>query len=294
MAGAYTINVADSAFGGLANAGGDVWERWRCIKRNATYHLNHLCTFPNLADFNAISPGPTFSIATTADDVAAAFSEEIKGRNVPIIGTSINGMRFEAARVIAKYANLVIITGYNDERHKNVPAANIRRLTIDLASLAAVHRAAAEVNAYPEAPRHSTPGRILQTHRRQVRDSNGRKPPGAVPLHQLLASTTSTYTLRVVYVSSAAHAMCAGVDFDTLEHPVDEGYDSAVPYWQCKSANILTAIELSKRFKGKLSVLDNGIMEWKTLAQGAATILAAAFDPRISPTSRVPTSATQM
>ncbi|KAJ7161813.1 hypothetical protein C8R43DRAFT_947327 [Mycena crocata] len=54
MAGAYTSNVADSAFGGLANAGsnlisnfdksgghltapagGDVWERWRCKFRPA-------------------------------------------------------------------------------------------------------------------------------------------------------------------------------------------------------------------------------------------------------------------
>lgn len=31
-------------------------------------------------------------------------------------GTSINGLGFECVRVIAKYANLVIITGYNKER----------------------------------------------------------------------------------------------------------------------------------------------------------------------------------
>lgn len=35
---------------------------------------------------------------------------------VLITGTSVNGIGFEAARVIAKYANLVIITGYNAER----------------------------------------------------------------------------------------------------------------------------------------------------------------------------------
>jgi hypothetical protein len=28
----------------------------------------------------------------------------------------LNGIGFETARVIAKYANLLIITGYNDER----------------------------------------------------------------------------------------------------------------------------------------------------------------------------------
>lgn len=35
---------------------------------------------------------------------------------VLITGTSINGLGFESARVIAKHANLVIITGYNEER----------------------------------------------------------------------------------------------------------------------------------------------------------------------------------
>jgi NAD(P)-dependent dehydrogenase (short-subunit alcohol dehydrogenase family) len=35
---------------------------------------------------------------------------------VLITGTSINGIGFETARVLAKYANLVIITGYNSER----------------------------------------------------------------------------------------------------------------------------------------------------------------------------------
>ncbi|KAJ7908701.1 hypothetical protein B0H13DRAFT_1878473 [Mycena leptocephala] len=59
---------------------------------------------------------PAFSFITTADEVATAFSQEIKGKNVLITGTSLNGIGFETARVIAKHANLVIITGYNDER----------------------------------------------------------------------------------------------------------------------------------------------------------------------------------
>ncbi|KAF7364698.1 Short-chain dehydrogenase/reductase family protein [Mycena venus] len=101
---------------------------------------------------------PTFTSATTAEDVAAAFAEQIRGKNVLITGTSINGIGFETAHVLAKYANLVIITGYNSERlrlseeaiKKEVPTANIRQLVLDLSSLAAVRKAAAEVNAYPE------------------------------------------------------------------------------------------------------------------------------------------------
>jgi len=58
----------------------------------------------------------------------------------------------------------VIITGYNAERlqlsadgiRKEVPTANIRTLVLDLSSLAAVRKAAEEVNAYSE-PLHVLP-----------------------------------------------------------------------------------------------------------------------------------------
>jgi NAD(P)-dependent dehydrogenase (short-subunit alcohol dehydrogenase family) len=97
-------------------------------------------------------------------------------RTVLITGTSISGIGVETARTIAKHANLVIITGYSDERFgsllavqrllfyfifprlelseeaikKDVPSANIRRLTLDLSGLAAVRKAAVEVNTYKE------------------------------------------------------------------------------------------------------------------------------------------------
>ncbi|KAJ6585926.1 hypothetical protein B0H19DRAFT_1250680 [Mycena capillaripes] len=101
---------------------------------------------------------PQFSLNTTAEEVAIAFSHEIKGKNVLITGTSLNGIGFETARVIAKHANLVIITGYNDERlrlsentiKKDIHTADIRRLTLDFSSLTAVRKAAAEVNTYSE------------------------------------------------------------------------------------------------------------------------------------------------
>ncbi|KAJ6629781.1 hypothetical protein B0H10DRAFT_2208339 [Mycena sp. CBHHK59/15] len=94
----------------------------------------------------------TFSFSTTADEVATTFTAEIGGKNVLITGTSLNGICFEAARVISKYASLVIITGYSSERLKlsedaierEVPAANIRRLVLDLSSLAAARMPAAD------------------------------------------------------------------------------------------------------------------------------------------------------
>ncbi|KAJ7618011.1 hypothetical protein FB45DRAFT_1034252 [Roridomyces roridus] len=97
-----------------------------------------------------------FSSTTTAEEVAEVLSDQIRGKNVLITGTSHNSLGFETARVIAKYANLVIITGYNEGRcsedviKESIPHANIRPLLLDLSSLDSVRKAAAEVNAYHE------------------------------------------------------------------------------------------------------------------------------------------------
>ncbi|KAJ7505839.1 hypothetical protein B0H11DRAFT_1976376 [Mycena galericulata] len=57
-----------------------------------------------------------FSSTTTAEEAATVFQKEIQGRNVLLTGTSINGIGFETGRVIAKHANLLIITGHDPER----------------------------------------------------------------------------------------------------------------------------------------------------------------------------------
>ncbi|KAJ7196118.1 hypothetical protein GGX14DRAFT_545787 [Mycena pura] len=279
-----------------------------------------------------MSAFPKFSFNTTADEVATAFSQEIKGKNVLITGTSLNGIGFEAARVIAKHANLVVITGYNDERlklseeaiKKDVPAANIRRLTLDLASLAGVRKAAAEVNTYAE-PLHvlihnaaaaigSFKLTVDNLESQMATDHIGPFLFTKLLARKLLASATPSYTPRVVFVSSAAHGFGAGVDFATLAHLDAASYDTNDRYWQAKSANVLTAIELSRRSKGAikgyslhpgliftninqkeesiagmqaLGVLgpdaqpDTDKYQWKTIPQGAATTVTAAFDPRL-------------
>ncbi|KAJ6453151.1 hypothetical protein C8R45DRAFT_636561 [Mycena sanguinolenta] len=274
---------------------------------------------------------PTFTPTTTAEEVAGAFAEQIRGRNVLITGTSIDGIGFEAARVLAKYANLVIITGYNSERlkfsedaiKKETPGANIRPLILDLSSLAAVRKAAAEVNAYPE-PLHvlihnAAAGggsfkRTVDGFESQIATAHF----GPFLLTKLLApklldTRTPSYTPRVVLVSSMGHAR-APFDLDAVAHPNAENYTVADAYPQAKSANILFAIEMSKRAKGKINAyslhpgtihtnilkkeenkaafIAAGILTpeglpntekvpWKTLGQGAATTLAAAFDTRL-------------
>ncbi|KAJ7183600.1 hypothetical protein C8R46DRAFT_517176 [Mycena filopes] len=280
-----------------------------------------------------MSTDPKFAFATTAEEVATAFAQEIKGKNVLITGTSLNGIGFEAARVIAKHANLVVITGYNDQRlklseeaiKKEVPSANVRRLTLDLSSLAGVRKAAAEVNTYSE-PIHvlihnaaAAIGPLKVTvdglESQMATDHVGPFLLTKLLAPKLLASATASYTPRVVFVSSGAHAFGTGVDFDVLQKPNPATFNASVAYFQAKSANILTALGLSKRSKGAINAysLHPGVIftninqkeealpemvamgvlgpdgqpntekfDWKSIAQGAATTVTASFDPRIS------------
>ncbi|KAJ7062262.1 hypothetical protein C8F01DRAFT_1137036 [Mycena amicta] len=279
---------------------------------------------------------PKFSFEATAEEVATAFADQIKGKNVLITGTSLKGIGFDAARAIAKYANLVIITGYNDERLKlseqalktENPTATIRRLILDLSSLASVRKAAAEVNAYAEplhvlihnAAAHFGPQLVLSAEGLDNQWSVAHVGPflfTKLLASKLLAATSDAYTPRVVSVSGAGHAWIDGIDFSRLVKPdlkAGETYDGWNVCCQANSAIVATAIELSRRSQNKIlgyslhpgviftnihlnpdtipmlkasgSLTDDGkpnpdTHQWKTLAQGAATTVMAAFDPRL-------------
>ncbi|KAK6969117.1 hypothetical protein R3P38DRAFT_3505215 [Favolaschia claudopus] len=170
---------------------------------------------------------PTFSFNTTAEEVANVFADEIRGKTVLITGTSLKGIGFETARVIAKYAKLLIIAGYNEERlklsedaiKKETPSANIYRLTVDLSSLASVRKAAAEVNALPD-PLHvlinnaaaTRTGFALQLTSDNIELQYATNHVGPwlftnLLVPKLLASSSSTegFTPRVIFLSSDTH-----------------------------------------------------------------------------------------
>ncbi|KAJ7074560.1 hypothetical protein C8F01DRAFT_1242789 [Mycena amicta] len=126
---------------------------------------------------------------------------------------------------------------------------------------------------------------------------------------------------RVVYVSSNAHKMgITSIDFSKLRHGYPPEEASTAPgmmkrYSEVKSMNMLMAVELSRRAKGLLHAYslhpgmiptngldkealkplfhslgvitedgkpkENNFSPWKTLPQGAATTVVAAFDPRL-------------
>ncbi|KAJ7069273.1 hypothetical protein C8F01DRAFT_1325967 [Mycena amicta] len=282
---------------------------------------------------------PTFGFSTTCDEVADALASEISGKNVLITGTSLNGIGFDTARSIAKYAALVVITGYNAERlqlsaeaiRKEVPTANIRTLGLDLSSLAAVRKAAAEVNAYPE-PLHVLIHNAAYTsgaYSITADDIEGQMAIDHVSpfllskllLPKLLASKSAspTWLPRIVLVSSEVHAMGPGLDFSGLRKPPAGSAQETqifLRYHEAKAANVLTALELAKRGEGKLRAysLHPGVIftnihnkdavvsdicqfsgtlkeggqpnletnKWKTIPQGAATTVVAAFDPRLN------------
>ncbi|KAJ7465004.1 hypothetical protein FB451DRAFT_427334 [Mycena latifolia] len=253
---------------------------------------------------------------------------------VLVTGTSLNGIGFETARALAKHANLVIITGHNSERLKlaedtikaEQPSSNIRPLIVDLSSLEAVRKAAAEVNAYPE-PLHvvihnaaATIGVFKLTmdklESQMATDHIGPFLFTKLLAAKILAAGTADYTPRVVFVSSLGHSIGTGVNFSTIGSPDPAGYEPMEAYYQAKSANVLCAIELSKRSNGRINSysLEPGVIStnilygskesvaglqqlgvlgpdgrpsnekfsFKTIPQGAATTLVAAFDPRLN------------
>ncbi|KAJ6584465.1 NAD-P-binding protein [Mycena capillaripes] len=278
---------------------------------------------------------PVFSFNTTAEEVTTVFADEVRGKNVLITGTSLNGIGFETARVLAKHASLVIITGHNSDRlklaedaiKKEFPSANIRPLILDLASLAAVRKAAGEVNAYPEPLHiiiHNAAAAIgpfkltVDNLESQVAtDHIGPFLLTKLLASKILAARTEHYTPRVVFVSSVGHVHGNGVNFSTLGRPDPEIYHPLDAYSQAKSANVLSAIELSKRSKRQINAYSlhpgaiyTNIMQteaavpvlqqigllgpdglptednyaYKTIPQGAATTLVAALDPALNDT----------
>ncbi|KAJ7745392.1 hypothetical protein B0H14DRAFT_2214485, partial [Mycena olivaceomarginata] len=166
----------------------------------------------------------SFGPSTTAEEVAAVFCDVIRGKNVLVTGTSLNSIGFETARAIAQYASLVIITGTTLSARLRLsesairlefPSANVRCLNLDLSSLAAVRRAAKEVNGYSE-PIHVLIHNAAATIGHFKRTVDGLESQIATDLigpflftkliaPKIRAAKSATYTPRVVALTSIFH-----------------------------------------------------------------------------------------
>jgi len=183
-----------------------------------------------------------------------------------ITGPSPGGIGAEAARVIAKYANLVVLAGRNlgkinqtiENIKQETPAANLRPLLLDLGSLETVRNAAAEVNAYPEnihvlinnAAIMAVPYGTTKDGFESQLGSNflGHFLFTALIFPRLVAASSPTFPSRVVGVSSSAHRR-SDFRFDDYNFSGGKTYHNWVAYGQSKTAIIMMINELARRAK---------------------------------------------
>ncbi|KAF7300183.1 Short-chain dehydrogenase/reductase family protein [Mycena kentingensis (nom. inval.)] len=212
---------------------------------------------------------PSFTSTSTAEEVAAAFSKHIKGKTVLITGTTVTGLGFAAANVIAKEGGLVILTGRSEKKLRDseeaikadFPAAKVRKVVLDLSSRASVRKAASEVLAYPETldvlVNNATPelGPLVLVDNLDSQFAIGHV--NHFLLTKLLApKLLASPAPRVVVMSSGAQAR-GRLDWDLLPPgKLAAGdlskYSPLDAYRQLKLANVLFAKELSRRSDGRL------------------------------------------
>ncbi|KAI8576445.1 hypothetical protein K450DRAFT_256779 [Umbelopsis ramanniana AG] len=272
-----------------------------------------------------------FGYHTEAEEVATYFENEIKGKTVLITGCTFGGLGYETARVVSKHhAGLVIVAGRKQEAlddaiekiKAETPSANLRSLLIDLASLESVRHAAAEVNAYSEpidvlinnaaimaSPYYTTKdgfeAQFGTNHIGPFLFTN-------LILPKVLASKTGAP--RIVNISSMGHVF-SPIRFDDPFFDNGKAYQKWTAYGQTKTANMLFARELAKRYKSQGlvafslhpggiltnlgrdiqpeelfaepikdydgNVLDLSGFVYKTIPEGTSTHIVAAFDPNI-------------
>ena len=206
-----------------------------------------------------------FTQETTSEEVGKLFSSEIQGKVVLITGCTYGGIGAEAARIMAQNgAKLVIVAGRVQEKldvtiakiKSDAPEANLRSLMLDLSSLDAVRKAAAEVNKYSEnidvlinnAAVIANPfsktvdgieSQFATNHLGHFLFTN-------LILDKILASPHP----RVVVVSSSA-MWCAPVIFDDYNFSDGAKYDPWHAYGQSKSADGLFAKQSAKIHQSK-------------------------------------------
>ncbi|KAI0049331.1 NAD(P)-binding protein [Auriscalpium vulgare] len=207
----------------------------------------------------------SWNAETTADEVAEYLSSEIKNKNVLITGASLGGLGGEAARVVAKHADLVILAGRDQEKLDQTvafikgenPTANLRTVVMDLDSLASVKAAAATVNSWTDSPIHVLINNAAVKLPKELTLSEDIEYQfhGNFLAHYLFtnlilgrikAAASADFFPRIVNVSSSAHRYTP-VRFEDYNFS-DGSYSQFSAYGQSKTANILFTVELAKRY----------------------------------------------
>ncbi|KAJ7644678.1 hypothetical protein FB45DRAFT_1053371 [Roridomyces roridus] len=215
---------------------------------------------------------PQFTSHATAEEVGASLREEMSGKNVLLTGTSMNGIGFEIARVLAQHVDILYIAGHNSERLKLVEESLKREAPFtDIRPLSSISPPSPP-SAKPQPKSIRTPNHFMH-----VIIHNAAAPIGPFKLTtdglesqiatdhigpflltklltaKLLSGATATYTPRVILTSSVSAVLGAGVDFAIIGRADPENYHPVNAYFQAKAAAALQAIALSKRSGGKIN-----------------------------------------
>jgi NAD(P)-dependent dehydrogenase (short-subunit alcohol dehydrogenase family) len=184
---------------------------------------------------------------------------DLTGRTAVVTGANA-GLGFEIARVLARHGARVVLACRTAARAEQAaarlraagPMAGLAVVRLDLASLASVRAAAAELRAgWPRLDLLINNAGVMEVPYERTEDgfelTFATNHLGHYALTGLLLpSLLATPGSRVVTMSSRGHA--SGVmNFDDLQG--DHGYDPATAYFQSKLANLLFSYELDRRLR---------------------------------------------
>ena len=196
---------------------------------------------------------------STAEQVIAQTGTNLTGKTIVVTGAS-SGIGAEAARVFAKAGAQVFALGRNETKTMSVVnainaecgAEKATFVACDLSSLASVRSAAQKILS-AGVPIHvllNNAGVMAVQERRTTQDGFemqiGTNHIGHFVLtNELIPMLKAGAPSRVVNVSSGAHRR-GGVIFEDMM--LENAYDPWRAYGQSKSANILHAVELQRRY----------------------------------------------
>jgi len=189
----------------------------------------------------------------------AADVPDLSGRTAVVTGANA-GIGFETARVLAARGAEVVLAcrdlGRAEQAADNIRARNGRArlgtVRLDLASLAGVREAAAEIRAtYPRLSLLINNAGVMEPPYERTEDGFeltfgtnhlGHFALAGLVLDRLLATPGS----RIVTLSSVGH-LEGVMNFDDLQS--EHGYVPAEAYYQSKLANLLFTFELDRRLR---------------------------------------------